>query len=466
MQIEEKEIIKDQAQETQTPPKLEASPELKHGLKSYLHNLFDVRGDMMSHEDIDKMMEENTVIHGSNMWILILAILIASLGLYTDSFVTIIGAMLISPLMSGILTMGYSLAVRDLGMLKQAFKRFATQVVISIVASTLFFSLARLDEPTAEMIARTNPTFWDVLIALFGGIAGTIGNTRQKKGNVIPGVAIATALMPPLCTVGYGIATWQPTFIIGAFYLFLINTMLIGLSACIITNILGIPNRVEMAKKRQKKINRVVALIVILVVVPSILTGGYTIYSSHIDNQIDNYLETEFAFENTQLVQSDVDKENKVIKVALVGSTISDETIEVLNGQLRNYGLEDYTLNIAQNSLFGDGENSDMITVAVQENTIKQLRDYIESQNAKLEELEGKLAATTDFEAMSDKAEAVFGDYLEGCDCGVISDDGVEYFILAGNAKQTLTAEQKAIIESWLKVESGVDYVMLWIYSK
>ena len=154
--------------------------------------------------------------------------------------------------LNGILTMGYSLGVRDLSMLGQAFKRFATQVVISLVASTVFFMIARLDEPTAEMIARTSPTFWDVLIALFGGIAGIIGNTRQKKGNVIPGVAIATALMPPLCTCGYGIATLQPKFIFGALYLFLINALLIGLSACIVTNILKIPNHVQLDVKKQK----------------------------------------------------------------------------------------------------------------------------------------------------------------------------------------------------------------------
>ena len=151
--------------------------ELKKGIRNYFSNLFDIRGDMMSHEEIDVMMQENTVIHGSNMWILILVMLIASIGLYNNSVAVIIGAMLISPLMNGILTMGYSLGVRDLSMLGQAFKRFATQVVISLVASTVFFMIARLDEPTAEMIARTSPTFWDVLIALFGGIAGIIGNT-------------------------------------------------------------------------------------------------------------------------------------------------------------------------------------------------------------------------------------------------------------------------------------------------
>lgn len=180
-----------------------------NSLKRFLINLFDIRGDMMSYEDIDAMMEENTDIHGSNMWILMMAIMIASIGLNVNSTAVIIGAMLISPLMSGILTMGYSLAVRDLKLMRRALLSFGVQMVISLITSSIYFSISPLGEPTAEMVARTSPTIWDVLIALFGGIARIIGNTRQKKSNVIPGVAIATALMPPLCTAGYSIATMQ-----------------------------------------------------------------------------------------------------------------------------------------------------------------------------------------------------------------------------------------------------------------
>ena len=440
---------------------------LKKGLKNYLHDLFDIRGDMMSHEQIDLMMQENAVIHGSNMWILLLAILIASIGLYNNSPAIIIGAMLISPLMNGILTMGYSLAVRDLPMLGQAFKRFATQVGISLIASTLFFSIARLDEPTAEMLARTSPTFWDVLIALFGGVAGIIGNTRQKKGNVIPGVAIATALMPPLCTVGYGIATLQPTFIFGALYLFLINAMLIGLSACVVTNILKIPDHIEMDFKKQKKINRAVALITTLVVVPSILTGALTIYKAGVQNSIESYLETEFTFEGTQLVSSSVDNEEKIISVALVGEVIPDETIELLKGQLKQYKLGEYTLHVAQNMpLEGNDTSSDKITIAVQENMLSQLRAELEQTKNALAELENTVAGKTDFNACAAEAERIFGDYLERCRCGVMSDGGEEYFLMTARAKQELSPEVNALIESWMREVSGTEYVSLWLYEQ
>ena len=152
-----------------------------NSLKRFLINLFDIRGDMMSYEDIDAMMEENTDIHGSNMWILMMAIMIASIGLNVNSTAVIIGAMLISPLMSGILTMGYSLAVRDLKLMRRALLSFGVQMVISLITSSIYFSISPLGEPTAEMIARTSPTIWDVLIALFGGIAGIIEIQGRRK---------------------------------------------------------------------------------------------------------------------------------------------------------------------------------------------------------------------------------------------------------------------------------------------
>lgn len=186
-----KEKTNESAQETKddsmakSARKSEVGKELKSyirgGIKEYFHRLFDIHDDMMDYKELDEMMEENTVIHGSNMWILMLAILIASIGLNVNSTAVIIGAMLISPLMSGILTMGYALAVRDLTLLRKALKRFGTQVCISLAASTVYFLISPLSAPTEEMIARISPTLWDVLIALFGGIAGIIGNTRQKE---------------------------------------------------------------------------------------------------------------------------------------------------------------------------------------------------------------------------------------------------------------------------------------------
>ncbi|MDD6262063.1 MAG: DUF389 domain-containing protein [Clostridiales bacterium] len=431
-------------------------------VKAYFARVFDIHSDMMSYEEINDMMEENTVIQGSNMWILIMAILIASIGLNVNSTAVIIGAMLISPLMSGILTMGYSLAVRDLDMLKKALGRFGTQVAISLAASTLYFIITPLDAPTAEMIARTSPTIWDVLIALFGGIAGIIGNTRKKKGNVIPGVAIATALMPPLCTAGYGIATLQPRFIFGALYLFLINTMFIALSAAEVSVILRVPIHKNISPKRQKRINRIIGAITIVVVIPSLFIGAYTVYSSVMERNIQNYLNNEFIFENTQLVQSSTDTKNKHINVSLVGQTISDDVIKRLEQALTSYSLDDYTLHITQNSISAaDVDNSDKITIAIQENTISELQAQLAEAQERLDEFENSAAAKLDFNELAGKAESIFT-VLSDCSCGITADENGEYIVLAANTNRMLSAPETRIIENWLKTESGIAQVRLF----
>ncbi|MGN1479027.1 MAG: DUF389 domain-containing protein [Acutalibacteraceae bacterium] len=431
-------------------------------IRSYFRRVFDIRSDMMIYEEIDAMMEENTIIRGSNMWILIMAIFIASIGLNMNSTAVIIGAMLISPLMSGILTMGYALAVRDLAMLKKALGRFGTQVVISLAASALYFFISPLDVPTAEMIARTSPTIWDVLIALFGGIAGIIGNTRQKKGNVIPGVAIATALMPPVCTAGYGIATLQPRFILGALYLFLINTLFIALSAALVTAILRVPIHKSLSAKRQKQINRIVGIITLIVVIPSVFVGAYTVYGTVRDRNIQNYLDNEFVFENTQLVQSSTDTADKIINVSLVGQPISDDVVKRLEQELKSYNLEGYSLHINQNSFTDtDAENQDKITIAIQENTISELQAKLDEQQKRLDEFENSVAAKLDFNALSKKAERIFTQ-LTDCSCGITADDSGEYIVLAANTKKELTDSEKENIENWLKSESGIDKVKLF----
>ena len=442
---------------------------VKSGVKYFFRNLFDMREDTMNHAELREMMEENTVIHGSNMWILMLAILIASIGLNVNSTAVIIGAMLISPLMSGILTMGYSLAVRDLAMLRKALTRFATQVVISLITSTLYFIITPLDIPTSEMIARTSPTIWDVLIALFGGIAGTIGNTRQKKSNVIPGVAIATALMPPLCTAGYGIATLQPRFIFGAFYLFAINTLFIMLSAEFVTKVLKIPAYDIANSKKQRKIKNGVAVITIITVIPSILIGAATVYSTVMERNITNYINNEFVFADTQVVQSSTDNVNKVISISLVGDTIPDDVIARLERELVKYNLKDYSLRVTQNKTVIEGENSDKITIAIQEKTIRELNEQLESQKALLDEQQKKLEALerdkesrVDYIKISENASVIFTK-LRGCYCGTMSGNDGEYAVLTANVDEPLSESEEQIIKNWLVTESGLERAELII---
>ena len=232
--------------------------------------IFDLRKDVATHNEIKASIISGGEIKGTNMCVLVLAIIIASIGLNMNSTAVIIGAMIISPLMGSIMAMAYGLAATDLKLAKKSFDGLVLQIIICIIASTLYFLVSPIKNASTELIARTSPTVWDVFIAICGGLAGIIGNTRKEKGNVIPGVAIATALMPPLCTVGYGIATWQPKFIFGAFYLFILNSYFIGLTAIVILTILKVPSIYEKPVENKKRFMRKIVIITVITIIPSI----------------------------------------------------------------------------------------------------------------------------------------------------------------------------------------------------
>ena len=186
-------------------------------------------------------LEKGVVFRGTNLWVLIFAIFVASLGLNVNSTAVIIGAMLISPLMGPIMGLGLGMGINDVALLKKALYNFLVAAGVALATSTLFFTLSPINEAHSEILARTSPNIYDVLIALFGGLAGMLATSSKNKGNVIPGVAIATALMPPLCTAGYGLATFQFQFFFGAFYLFIINTVFIALATFFVVKFLRFP---------------------------------------------------------------------------------------------------------------------------------------------------------------------------------------------------------------------------------
>ncbi len=186
---------------------------------------FDLRSEMEDYNSIHQEIEKGIIFKGTNLWILMFAIVVASVGLNMNSTAVIIGAMLISPLMGPINGMGYSLATYDFPLFKRSIKNFTYAVIVSLLTSSIYFLITPLNEAHSELLARTSPSIYDVIIALFGGLAGIVAMSSKLKGNVIPGVAIATALMPPICTAGYGLATLQFNFFFGALYLFLTSTL-------------------------------------------------------------------------------------------------------------------------------------------------------------------------------------------------------------------------------------------------
>lgn len=241
-------------------------------IKVRIKRMFSLSEDSASNEEIRSRLLDGGKVTGTNMCVLVCAMVIASVGLNMSSTAVIIGAMLISPLMGSILASAFASVSADYPLLRKHMLGFAVQIVISVTAAMLYFLFSPVKEPTAELIARTSPTFFDVLIAFFGGLAGIIGQTRQDKTNtVIPGVAIATALMPPLCTCGYSIANGRWDMLLGAGYLFIINAYFIFLSASIILSALKIPKMKELTQKEWKLHRLRMVRNTIIIAVPSIV---------------------------------------------------------------------------------------------------------------------------------------------------------------------------------------------------
>jgi uncharacterized hydrophobic protein (TIGR00271 family) len=237
-----------------------------------VRSAFSLTEDKADNEEIRDRLLSGGKVTGTNLCVMICAMVIASVGLNTSSTAVIIGAMLISPLMGSILAIAYGCASADIGIVKKHAVGFAFQIVVSVAASTIYFLLSPVKEPTAELLARTSPGFFDVIIAIFGGLAGIIGQTRDDKvNNIIPGVAIATALMPPLCTCGYSIANGNLRMLGGAFYLFVVNSYFIFLSSAVILGVLRIPRVRELSKEEWNRLERRMIRNTILVLLPGIV---------------------------------------------------------------------------------------------------------------------------------------------------------------------------------------------------
>ncbi len=240
--------------------------------RNTIRRAFNLTEDTATHEEIRQRIISSGQVTGTNMCILICAILIASVGLNTGSTAVIIGAMLISPLMGSILAMAYNTAAADFARFRRNCYGFIIQIFISLIVSILYFLLSPINAPTSELLARTQPTLYDVIIATAGGFAGIIGNTRtDKANNVVPGVAIATALMPPVCTCGYSIAHGNWQMLAGAAYLFLVNCYFIYISAVLVLDVLKIPKVSALSEQQWKRLQKIMIRNTIVMLLPSIL---------------------------------------------------------------------------------------------------------------------------------------------------------------------------------------------------
>ena len=310
---------------------------------------FDLRSDLEKEQVIIEEITRGVSFRGANLWVLIVAIFIASLGLNVNSTAVIIGAMLISPLMGPIIGMGLAVGINDLDLLKRALKNFSFATLISVLTAMLYFLISPLEEAQSELLARTTPTIYDVLIAFFGGVAGIIAlSTRGRGGNVIPGVAIATALMPPLCTAGYGLATWQPSFFFGAFYLFFINTVFISLSTFVGVRLMGFRHHELPTPERARRARHILTVIIVATILPALLMTISIIRTSIFENNLRHFIADELAQTGTQILSSGTDAATKELRIVAVGRTITDVQQRAASAHMAQYGLGGYKLSVIQ----------------------------------------------------------------------------------------------------------------------
>ena len=302
-------------------------------------------GNYSTREYREKLYDDLHV-RSRDIAILMCAIFIASIGLNMNSTAVIIGAMLISPLMTPIVGLGLGLAIFDTRLVKQALGVLLTQVLVSLLVSTLYFWITPLSYASSELISRTSPTIWDVLIAIAGGIAGVIGSRKKEANNIVPGVAIATALMPPICTAGYGLANGNVRFLLGALYLFLINCVFIMLANIVGTRILMRKSPLTSFKELSIKMRiGLISLIVLLILPASYSAVTLTIEQARKEG-IKQFVGKEFA-NYTVINQVYKSKKNELV-LTVVGDPISEEELETIRQKQASYGIQSVELKVNQ----------------------------------------------------------------------------------------------------------------------
>ncbi len=319
-------------------------------LRAWIRDRFNLDDDKADEQEIVNSIKRSVEFKGSNLWALIFAILIASIGLNVNSAAVIIGAMLISPLMGPIMGVGLGVGINDLALVRSGLKNLLIAAFFSILTSSIYFWITPLDQAQSEILARTTPSLWDVFIAFFGGLAGIVAGTRKEKSNVIPGVAIATALMPPLCTAGFGLGSGNLYYFAGALYLFFINCVFICISTFLIVRYLKF-QKVQFGDiRRERRVRKTILWVVILTVLPSIYMAYRIVDQSIYETNAKRFVEQEFRFARTQVVnESYLEKDGKrQINLLLIGEELPEHEIDTIRTRLANYGLTNTDLFIRQ----------------------------------------------------------------------------------------------------------------------
>lgn len=369
----------------------QSDKKLLRDIRAALRYRFNLRDDQAAPAEIDRIIRDNVVFKGTNLWVLILAILVASVGLNVNSNAVVIGAMLISPLMGPIMGVGYGAGINDFELIRRGLLNVGLAALISIITSTLYFLVSPLSEAHSELFARTTPTIWDVLIALFGGMAGMIAVTRKERTNVVPGVAIATALMPPLCTAGYGLARGSAHYFFGAFYLFSINSVFIAFATLLMVSYVHLPHKKFVSADVERNVRRTIVAVVIVTLLPSIYLAYGLVTSEAFRARAVEFVRKEYVFNNTFVAKEDVSPDTHTIEVSLIGDRLPDKDLNAIARKLPEYGLAKARLINHQSGV------KELDVRALKTGILKEIlgtaQQTSEQKDKRIVELETKLAA-------------------------------------------------------------------------
>jgi uncharacterized hydrophobic protein (TIGR00271 family) len=429
-----------------------------------MENIFDrfrLLHEREDHHIIVENIKKGVSFKGTNLWILIFAIFIASLGLNVNSTAVIIGAMLISPLMGPIMGLGLAAGINDLALLRRSLSNFGYAVLVGLATSTFYFLLTPLNDAHSELLARTYPTIYDVLIAFFGGLAGIIATSSKLKGNVIPGVAIATALMPPLCTAGYGLATLHWNYFFGAFYLFLINSVFIAVATLLTVRLLKLPHKHLPDIQDEIRAKRIIATIIIITLIPSVYLGYDIVQQDRFTKKANRFVEMECVLPNDYLLNKKIDVKTKSIILTYGGKEISAEEISILKSKLEYYDLKSTWLEIKQgfSYLRESNESNNQLTklsqvLSVKEAEIYNLKhalDSINSQNKIGKQIYDELKI--EYPSLRN---IILNASASQSDTSLEQSD---VFLTVLDFMKPISGKEKEKIEGWLKVRLKEDHM-------
>lgn len=413
---------------------------------------FDLKGELEDFKRIHEAIEKDIIFKGTNLWILVFAIIVASVGLNMNSTAVIIGAMLISPLMGPINGIGYSLATYNFPLFRRALTNLAFAVGTSLAASTAYFTLSPVSTAHSELLARTSPTIYDVLIALFGGLAGIVAMSSKQKGNVIPGVAIATALMPPLCTAGYGLATGQFIYLFGALYLFTINAVFIAIASLVTCQVLKFPILTIVGESHKKTVTRWTSFIIFLTIVPSIYFGYGLVKKEKFIENSNRFIKEVTIFEGNYLLRNELNPAQQKIKLVYIGKPISEDQKDTLKNVMNTFALDGAELVIEQGLSLSDlyTKNVDVGLPDLEINRLRLLLEertnYIDSLNARA--YVGQQLLT---EIKTIYPQITSCSYSESLEFTTASNDTSKVSIIVLRTTADIRKQDKEKIDQWLK---------------